>query len=238
MVPSGNVKRNGVTTASASGHFVNPAVPTSYATTAMTSTHPLAPNKMVSNQGGLLKVQTQAMLNRTYIKTEAARTTGYYCSSANVDSAMPGRLGNGVSFTGATTKANNGAYPYQNTLNHGGLPQWTTAPPSPYSSGSSSTSSYDALHVQFSPTEMLTSPFASPRDDNDYNHGNQPPLPGQQCSNTRHPPRSYPHLPPSFPQPFVHIPEIAPMGMIEELVPGMHHTSPITSRAAAGLTHL
>lgn len=234
MAPPRNVQRNGM---SANGQFMNVADPSGYQAT-MTLPQPLPPRGNVnSSQAGLLKVQTQPMLNPSYVKAEPGRSAGFYCNSSNMDSALPGGLTNGLLFPGAPTPSN--VYRYQNTLNHGGLPQWTTAPPSPYSSSSSSTSSYDALHVQFSPTEVLTSPFASPRDNNDYNHRNSPtsvPLPRQPYSNNGQ--RSFSRPPPSFPQPFVDIPEIAPMGMVEELVPGIHHTSPLGSRTTAGLTHM
>ncbi len=234
MVPSQNIPRNGIPT---NGQFVNASDPSGYR---MTSSQPLPPHGNVgSSQPGLLQVQTQPMQNRSYIKTEPTnvRSTGYYCNSASMDSAVPRGMANGPFFPGLP--AQNNTYRYQNKLNHVGLPQWTTAPPSPYSSGSSSTSSYDALHVQFSPTETLTSPFASPHDDsNDYNHGNALPLPGQPYMNRGHPQRSYIRPPPSFPKPFVDIPEIAPMGVVEELVQGMNHTSPLASRTTAGLTHL
>lgn len=231
IVPPRNIQRNGI---SANGQFMNAGDPLGYQAT-MTLSQPLPPRgNMNSSQAGLLKVQTQPISNRPYVKTEQVRSAGYYCSSSNMDPAVPGGLSNGPPFPGVLTPSN--VYMYQNKLNHGGLPQWTTAPPSPYSSGSSSTSSYDALHVQFSPTEMLTSPFASPRDNNDYNSPNSVALPRQPYPNNGQ--RSFIHPPPSFPQPFVDIPEIAPIGLVEELVPGMHHTSPLGSRTTAGLTHM
>ena len=234
MVPSQNMPRNGIP---ANRQFVNPPDPSGYRAT-MTVPQALPPRgNMGSNQGGLLQVQTQQMPNRSYIKTEPAhiRSAGYYCNSANMDSTLPG---NGPSIAAVSTQANQYRY---NKLNHMGVPQWTTELPSPYSSGSSSTSSYDALHVQFSPTDILTSPFASPHDDCDYNHGNaQPPvsLPGQPYTNGGYTKRPLTRPPPNFPQPFVDIPEIAPMGVVEELVPGMHRTSPMATRTTAGLTHL
>ena len=234
IAPPRNIQRNGI---SANGLFMNAGDPSGYQAT-MSLSQPLPPRGNVnSSQAGLLKVQTQPMSNRSYVKTEQVRSAGYYCSSSNIDPALPGGLTNGALFPGDSTPSN--VYRYQNKLNHGGLSQWTTAPPSPYSSGSSSTSSYDALHVQFSPTEVLTSPFASPRDSNDYNYGNSPnsvPLPRQPYSNNGQ--RSFTRPPPNFPQPYVDIPEIAPIGMVEELVPGMHHTSPLGSRTTAGLTHM
>lgn len=226
IVPSRNMPRNGIPM---NGQFVNVSDPSGYHAT-MTQSQPLPPRGNVgSSQAGLLKLQTQPMLNRSYIKTEPVRSAGYYCNSASMDTVLSGGMTNGPRFPGVSAPSN--TYMYQNKLSHVGLPQWTTAPPSPYSSGSSSTSSYDALHMQFSPTDMLTSPFASPRDDNDYNHGNGPPYAnGGQ--------RSFTRPQPSFPQAFVDIPEIAPMGMVEELVPHMHHTSPLASRTSAGLTYL
>ena len=229
---SRNMPRNGV---SANGQFYNG--PSSYQPV-MTTSQPLpSRGNTDSRQTGLLQVQTQPMANRSMIKSEPVRSTGYYCNSGNMDSALPGGLTNGPPYPGMSPQSN--AYKY-NKLNHGGMPQWTTAPPSPYSSGSSSTSSYDALHVQFSPTEILSSPFASPRDDSEYNRGNKStsvPLPGQPYPNGSHPQRSFTRPPPDFPQPFINIPEIAPMGMVEELAPGMQ-TSPLTSRTTVGLTHM
>jgi hypothetical protein len=226
IVPSRNMPRNGIPM---NGQFVNVSDPSGYHAT-MTQSQPLPPRGNVgSSQAGLLKLQTQPMLNRSYIKTEPVRSAGYYCNSASMDTVLSGGMTNGPRFPGVSAPSN--TYMYQNKLSHVGLPQWTTAPPSPYSSGSSSTSSYDALHMQFSPTDMLTSPFASPRDDNDYNHGNGPPYAnGGQ--------RSFTRPQPSFPRAFVDIPEIAPMGMVEELVPHMHHTSPLASRTSARLTYL
>jgi hypothetical protein len=233
MVPPRSMPQNGIPVSS--HQFVNGDLSGYNAT--MTSSQTMAPRgNMGPSQAGLLQVQTQPMQNRSYIKTEP---TQYYCNSVSMDSGMPGGMGNGPSFPGVAMRGNQ--YRYQNKLNHVGQPQWTTAPPSPYSSGSSSTSSYDALHVQFSPTDMLTSPFASPRDDSDYNHGNAQssvPLPGQLYTTAGYKQqRSFARPPPSFPQPFVDIPEIAPMGVVEELVPGMHRTSPIAARTTAGLTH-
>ncbi|XP_028409090.1 uncharacterized protein LOC114531676 [Dendronephthya gigantea] len=238
VMPGRHVPRNGINSSVPNGPVVNGPNPSmGYHQPTMTSSQPLPRGNVASNPTGLLTVQTQPMLNRSYIKTEPVRSTGYYCNSASGDRSFPGGVSNGLPFQGVPTQ--NNAYRYQNNkLNHGGIPQWTTAPPSPYSSGSSSTSSYDALHVQFSPTEILTSPFASPGNDNEYNHLNashQAPYPGPPQPGGGHTKRSFQRPPPSFPQPFVDIPEIAP---VEELIPGMHHTSPIASRATAGLTHL
>lgn len=240
VMPGRQVPRNGINSSVANGPVVNASNPSMGYQPTMASSQPLPRGNVASNPTGLLTVQTQPMVNRSYIKTEPARSTGYYCNSATMDRSFPGAMSNGLPFQGVSMQSN--AYRYQNNkLNHGGVPQWTTAPLSPYSSGSSSTSSYDALHVQFSPTELLTSPFASPGNDNEYNHVNsshQASFAGPPLSGGGHPKRSFQRPPPSFPQPFVDIPEIAPMGTVEELVSGMRHPSPITSRTPAGLTHM
>lgn len=197
---------------------------------------------LLGSQGGLLRVQVGQAMKLNSVKSEPGRfnsSVGYYCNTNGVE---PYPMSDMSRVAGMSAHMNAAASNrYQNRyVNQGNPPAWVSAPPSPYSSGSSSCSSYaDALNVQFSPTDVLVSPFASPRDDNDYGasmHNNVPAAGAPSPAGQYYPPgnyrmvqRSRARLPNTFAQPFVNIPEISPVGMVDDLLPGVHRVSPISA---------
>ena len=233
-----------------SGSYVGHPGMTNYQNTTLSTSRPLSSvepsfgfSNVPSGQSSLLQVQTDQPLNRTSIKTERLNSSGYYCNPGSMD--QPGMSGmsriatSGPPLSGLSQQTNTNIRYHNRLTNNGGFPAWSSAPPSPYSSASSSSSSYaDALQVQFSPTEVLTSPFASPRDDNDFIHGNGPaagPSPAQYnpaSGNYRAAQRPRVQVQGGFSQPFVNIPEISPVGIVEELVPSVHHANAITTHNA------
>ena len=201
---------------------------------------------LVGHQTGLLRVQVGQPMKLNPVKMEPGRfnsSAGYYCNANGVE---PRTMSDMSRMAGLSAQMNAAASNrYQNKyMNQGNLPAWAPAPPSPYSSGSSCSSFADPLNVQFSPTEVLVSPFASPRGDNDYGgnvHNNVPAAAVLSPAGQYYPPvsdkyrmvqRSRPRLPNSFAQQFVNIPEISPVGMVDDLVPGAHRVSPISAHNA------
>ena len=208
---------------------------------------PFVEDLVGGHQTGLLRVQVGQPMKSNSVKMEPGRfnsSAGYYCNTNGVE---PRPMSDMSRMAGLSAQMNAAASNrYQNKyVNQGNLPAWAPAPPSPYSSGSSTCSSFaDPLNVQFSPTEVLVSPFASPRGDNDYSagvHNNVPAAAVLSPAGQYYPPvsanyrmvqRSRPRVPNTFAQQFVNIPEISPVGMVDDLVPGAHRVSPISTHNA------
>lgn len=216
LVPTQSISQN---VSHVNGQFQNPSA-------RVVSQH----GSLDSSRVGLLKVRSQQAADG-YIKPE--RSTGYCCNPNNqMSSSMSWGMTNNLSFQSQNMPLRQNDYRYQNKLNYTNQrpSQWAMAPPSPYSSGSSSTSSYDALHVQFSPTESLASPFASPHGDKDHIQGNLP-LHAQG-------PQYLLRGPPAIQEPFLDMSNISSQGMVEELIPGINQTSPVGTRQTTTLSHM